>query len=71
MQYCGGCWLDIRTRVDLIDKPEAFQMLSAHVDWTLCVHKGTIVWETEAGLVLLLLDYISLEKGNSHGGRTT
>lgn len=42
-------------------------MLSAHAEWTLCVHKGRIVWGMEAGLVLLLLDYISLQKGGSHG----
>lgn len=42
-------------------------MLSAHVGWALCVHKGGTVWEMEARLTLLLLDYISLEKGDSHG----
>lgn len=42
-------------------------MLSAHVEWALCVHKGGTVREMEARLALLLLDYISLEKGTAMG----
>lgn len=42
-------------------------MLSAHGGCGLHVCTKATMWETEARLVLLLLDYFSVEKGGSHG----